>query len=177
MTQLLADAAGNIFLVRRTAFPSNQQTIPPLATKHTYNPGTSLTAMVTIEKPPLHLLPHPSHEPRLNSSQSSNKSSDRLFYAHFVPVWCCTCVLLVIGFLFCPVLGLIGCVFACAAKVTGVSHEEIDPRLKRAEDCNRIACHLGIGAIIAGAIIILATVAVLLFLFLSSASILVSGSV
>ena len=191
MTELLADASGSIYLIRRAAHLNHQSTAP-LAAKHTYNPaaiGITLTNFVPVEKPPPPLFPCPAvvHQPRLSSGESSKhfqdqlskrpQSADELFYAHFIPTWCCTCVLVVIGLFFCPILAFIGCVFAFVAKSTGVSHEKSDPRLKRAENCNRIACHLGVGAIIAGFIILATITAVLLFLFLSSAKVLLTGSI
>lgn len=186
MTDLLGDAGGNIVLIRRSNLLPNQIN-PPLATKYTYNPmpvGSNLSNFVPVEKPPLpatvkqpHLNSKENHSATAYSSNGRPETEDTLFFAHFVPVWCCTCILLVIGFFFCPILSFIGCVFACAAKRTEVSLEKSDPRLKRAEDCNRIACHLGVSSIIAGFILLAATVAVLLFLFLSSAKILLDGSV
>ena len=191
MTELLEDASGSIVLIRRDVLLTIQSKAP-LAVKHSFNPaaiGIGLTSFMPVEKPPPPLLPRPVvvHQPQLRNGESSKhlqyplskrpKSADEIFYAHFVPMWCCACALVVIGLFFCPILALIGCVFAFVAKSTGMSHEKTGLRLKRAEDCNRIACHLGVSAIITGFIILATITAVLLFLFLSNAKVLLTGSI
>ena len=133
MTELLPDAPGSIFLIRRAALQTSQST-PSLAAKHTYNPaaiGISLTSFVLVEKPPPPFLPRPAveHQSRLSSGESSKHSQDppskqpqsagELFYANFSPTWGCTCVLVVIDLFFCPILAFIGCMFEFVAKERG----------------------------------------------------------
>ena len=124
------------------------------------------------------LLPKKENEKEKDKEKEKKHETDgKWYYANFEPYWVVTLILVIIGTLMCPVLGAIGLVFAILAKLNGVSPSEKDPRLKIAEGCNKCACNLGVGAIIAGFIIIGTLVAVLIFLFVSKASTIVQGTV
>lgn len=124
----------------------------------------------------------------LVQSEAARNMDDLNRTTHSAP-WCCTLVLVIIGFFFCPALSAIGLVFAiysrdlereASAQVQSRGVLVNGPRhsgLADAEKYNSMACHLGVAAIIAGTIILGTLVAVLLFLNLSEARILVSGSV
>ena len=117
------------------------------------------------------------------------RNDDDLQRTTFSPSLCCTCLLLIIGLFFCPLLAIIGLALADRAiSLQRKTSSEVQtrgvlvnaprhPGLTDAEKYNHAACHLGVAAIVAGAIILSSIVAVVLFLFLSTASVLVSGTV
>lgn len=199
MADVTPDAAGNLLVQRpnlQAPVPkpkAQAARAPPIATKYTPAAAPSVLiaealpppapAPVVATSPPAKASPPVTEQPRMaakdtllpTKDQEKEKEKERetdgkLHYANFVPFWFITLILVIIGTLMCPVLGAIGIVFAVLAKLNGVSTFSSDPRLPLAEGCNKIACHLGVGAIIAGFIIIGALVAVLIFLFTTSAS-------
>ena len=204
MTEAVPDAAGNIMVRRPDLKAPAQKGVkpqkPPIATK--YTPAVAAPTIAPVNEPP----PPPVvsttaptlaakseqqaiiEQPKMGSKdtllpknekekEKPHESDGKWYYANFEPFWIVTLILVIIGTLMCPVLGAIGLVFAVFAKLNGFSPTNEDPRLKLAEGCNKCACHLGVGAIIAGFIILGTLVAVLIFLFVSSAKQIVTGTV
>jgi hypothetical protein len=183
--------------------PQKPQAAPPIATKYTPAVAAPIIAPFNEPPPPAPVVSTAAssqaakseqqaiiEQPKMGSKdtllpkkenekekEKPHESDGKWFYANFEPWWILTLILVIIGTLMCPVLGAIGLVFAILAKCNGFSPLDGDPRLKLAEGCNKCACHLGVGAIIAGFIILGTLVAVLIFLFSSSAKQLVTGTV
>ena len=186
------DANGKLYLAKgsTTEFASN-----PLI--YNQNPFMNSPPVVFTRPQEMHLygsssqkiLPGFAYQQHSLIQREAARNGDDLNRTTFSPSWCCTLVIVIIGLFFCPLLSAIGLAFAKRARdLERETSAEVKTRgvmvnaprhtgLANAEKYNSVACHLGVAAIITGAIIIASIVAVGIFQFLSDARILVTNSV
>ncbi len=161
-----ADPAGIRFIMRRIGAPPTFIMLnstapltplqPPLIDTHPAPrvlPRSVTPNFEPIVPPQTEAEPPPPQEPQPPPEDAPRKEGE-WYYANLKPKSCCTCVLVVVAIVCCPILGLLACVLFIAAKCQDRSKEEKDPKLKRAEDCNVKSKDCAIASIILGFVIL-----------------------
>ena len=192
MTLVMHDANGNLYLAKGS---KSEASSSPFIYSHT--PFMNSPPIVFTRPQEMHqygsssqnILPGFAYQQHSLIQKEAARNGDDLNRVTFSPSWCCTLIIVIIGLFFCPLVSSIGLAFAKRARdLDRETSAEVKTRgvvlnaprhtgLSDAEKYNSVACHLGVAAIISGAIIIASIVAVVLFLFLSDARILVTNTV
>ena len=188
MARVMHDANGNLYLAKGSTLEAASKSLIYSQTPFMNSPPIVFTRPQEIHlygSSSQNILPGFSYQQHSLIQKEAALNGDDLTRTTFSPSWCCTLIIVIIGLFLCPLLSIIGLAFAIRAR--GLEREtsaEVQTRgvilnaprhtgFVNAEKYNYVACHLGVAAIISGAIIISTIVAVVLFLFLSDARILV----